>query len=393
VPAGSARTPCTATHAISSPAAPPTSDSTTLSATSCRSRRRRLGAERGAHRDLARARGRAHQQQVGDVGAGDQQHEPDRAHEDQQRRLHVADDLVAHRRQLDRQPRAVGLGVLRLQPPVHGRQHAARAVQRHPRLEPSDHRQELGATAEGRVGALRHQQVGGARQHQPGRRDADHRARDAVERDRPADDRRVATEAPLPEGVAEHDDARHAAALLVGREAAAEHRRRAEHAQVVGRHRRAARALGRTVAGDVVRRVAVRGQLAGAGEAVAPVEEVGQRRAAVPEVRIRRERHHQPVRLAIRQAAQQDRVDDPEDRRVDADPDREHEDDDEREARCAVELAQRGAEISEHGWRPACGGNRRRARRAGARHAADMVRQVVSSEAIQPSRSCTRREP
>ena len=43
-------------------------------------------ADGGADRDLAPAAGRAHQQQVGDVGARDQQHEADGAAVDQQRR-------------------------------------------------------------------------------------------------------------------------------------------------------------------------------------------------------------------------------------------------------------------------------------------------------------------
>ena len=39
------------------------------------------GAERDADADLVRAMGGARQQQVGDVRAGDQQHEADRAHQ------------------------------------------------------------------------------------------------------------------------------------------------------------------------------------------------------------------------------------------------------------------------------------------------------------------------
>ena len=41
-------------------------------------------AHRVAHRHLARPRRRARQQQVGDVGAGDEQHEADRAHQRQE---------------------------------------------------------------------------------------------------------------------------------------------------------------------------------------------------------------------------------------------------------------------------------------------------------------------
>ena len=54
-------------------------------------------AERGAHRHLALARFRAREQQVGDVGAGDQQQEADRAEEQPDRAAHGADDFLAQR--------------------------------------------------------------------------------------------------------------------------------------------------------------------------------------------------------------------------------------------------------------------------------------------------------
>ena len=47
--------------------------------------RPRDAADRGADRDLAPPPGRAHEQQVRDVGAGDQQHEADGADEHEQR--------------------------------------------------------------------------------------------------------------------------------------------------------------------------------------------------------------------------------------------------------------------------------------------------------------------
>ena len=60
------------------------------------------GADRRADRDLALAARGAHEQQVRDVGAGDQQHKADRAQQDEQRRPDVADDLVLQ--QLDAEP-------------------------------------------------------------------------------------------------------------------------------------------------------------------------------------------------------------------------------------------------------------------------------------------------
>ena len=59
------------------------------------------GAERGAHGDLAAARFRARDQQVGDVGAGDEQDERDRRHQRQQRRAQRAEQLDVERADLD----------------------------------------------------------------------------------------------------------------------------------------------------------------------------------------------------------------------------------------------------------------------------------------------------
>ena len=61
-------------------------------------------AERQPHRDLALPHDAARDQQVRDVGAGDQQHEPDHAHQDDERRREfVAEARVADRRAFDAQ--------------------------------------------------------------------------------------------------------------------------------------------------------------------------------------------------------------------------------------------------------------------------------------------------
>ena len=73
-----------------------------------------VAADRGAHRQLALARRGAHQQQVGDVRARDQQHEHHRAHQRHELRPHVGDQVFVHRldaevgvgRLLDRKSRA-----------------------------------------------------------------------------------------------------------------------------------------------------------------------------------------------------------------------------------------------------------------------------------------------
>ncbi len=58
---------------------------------------RASGAERGADRELAVARGRPREQEVGDVGAGNEEHEGDGAGEDEQRGTDVAGQLLAQR--------------------------------------------------------------------------------------------------------------------------------------------------------------------------------------------------------------------------------------------------------------------------------------------------------
>ena len=67
-----------------------------------------LRAERGAQAQLALAHRAARQQQVGDVDAGDQQHEQHRAAEDEQRRADLLDGLLVNRHQRDR-PAGVAL--------------------------------------------------------------------------------------------------------------------------------------------------------------------------------------------------------------------------------------------------------------------------------------------
>ena len=80
-------------------ARPPASASSRLSLHIQRVRSQRLAPSASAHRGLVRSRRRADEQQVGDVGARDQQHEPDRAHQHQQRRPGAADRPLADRHQ------------------------------------------------------------------------------------------------------------------------------------------------------------------------------------------------------------------------------------------------------------------------------------------------------
>ena len=62
---------------------------------------RTAGANRRADGELAAARRGADDEQVGDVGARDQQHEGNRAHQRQDRRTHAADEVVEHRHDVE----------------------------------------------------------------------------------------------------------------------------------------------------------------------------------------------------------------------------------------------------------------------------------------------------
>ena len=68
-----------------------------LSVRSCRIKPPAAGAERDAYGDLFMARGDAGQQQIGDIGARDQQHKPDRREQHVEIRLNVSDQLFMKR--------------------------------------------------------------------------------------------------------------------------------------------------------------------------------------------------------------------------------------------------------------------------------------------------------
>ena len=182
----------------------------------------------------------------------------------------------------------------------------------------------------------------------PRRRDADDGEGRAIERQRLADDRRVASQAALPEAMADDHDRRR---LLVvfGREPAAERRLDAEQREVV--------------AGDHLRRDLLRlgpaapvqlreGERRHPGEhlvLVAEVLVVEMRERQVARVAlVEHEDRHQPVRLGHGHRLQQDDVDHAEDRGVRADAEREGERRDDGEGRALRQHAKAVAQVLEH---------------------------------------------
>ena len=87
--------------ASSRPAPAPRQASTQLSTTSCKQHAGAAGAQGDAHGDFALPRFGTREQKVGDVGAGDQQHEGDGAEQDQQRLVNIAEEFVIQRGDFD----------------------------------------------------------------------------------------------------------------------------------------------------------------------------------------------------------------------------------------------------------------------------------------------------
>ena len=108
--ASRARTPAAP---IASPSTPPISESSTLSVRSWRTMRPRPAPMAAADGDLARADAGAGQQQVGDIGAGDQEHRSHRAQQDQERRPDIAHDDLLQRLHREAAVRAQAAGNLR----------------------------------------------------------------------------------------------------------------------------------------------------------------------------------------------------------------------------------------------------------------------------------------
>ena len=182
-------------------------------------------ADRGAHRQLALARGRSHQQQVGDVGAGDQQHEHDRAHQRHQLRPHIGHQVGMHR--LDAEIRVGGLldGKARAQVGRQPVEFRLGLIKGDTRLQPGNHAQEhvvtrsrlvVHAVGDHDVGARLDVGAGRKQQFEPRRQHADDVGAAIAEFNAPADDRRITAVAALPELVAEDRDGRQRRRSLVG---------------------------------------------------------------------------------------------------------------------------------------------------------------------------------
>jgi hypothetical protein len=291
---------------------------------------RSAGAEGHAHGDLAPARHAPDQQQVGEIGAGDEEHEAHRTHEDEQGRPHRTDHLRLERQQ----PRAV------LGDPVaaQARRERIRLTRRRrqvdPRGQPADGVDEVQpARGTGFIDEQGHDDVAsrsvlevpGQDGVEPGRQHADDGERGAAERHGAAQDFGIGGEVRAPQAVADQGDRGGAMALVLGSEAASEHGLHTEHGQEVRRHAQHPEVLGALPAEDE----GAAEPDAEIGEDLAtraPVDVFGIRDRCRGIVRLQVPEEDQALRLRERQRPHQDRVNDAEHRRrgADAEPEGQH---------------------------------------------------------------------
>ena len=191
--------------------------------------------ERGTHRQFLLASFRTHQEQVGHVPAGDEQHDTDGRHENPEDLADVADDVIGerahvrlqlqpreHRREQRDHPRHIGVGL----------------GQRDVRLQPRE-RLEPEADAARRAGVQRHGQHDfgtGAQERERRGKHTDDFARPAIDRERLANDVLGATEPALPVAVRQHHSQRVSRRVVFGAEDPADHRLHPQEGQCGGAH-------------------------------------------------------------------------------------------------------------------------------------------------------------
>ena len=294
------------------------------------------GAQGDARRQFAAAARGPRHQQVGDVGAGHEQHERHGTGQGKQRRPDPSRDALAQGLHQDAGLRVV-VGMLRFEPT---RQVTGRALRQcegdavgQPRYRAQHHR------ATGRRGGVQPQRpphvgIGGDDWTESRRQHADDLVRFARQHGHAPNRRWLGAEAAPPQPVADDRDAARVGHAVAGHEVAAERRRAAEHRQVLVRHLLAGERFGLGVAAERRTPAAHRRHALDLRELRAPIHDVARRSPFVgratagPQVL---PQHHQAIGAWIRQRPQHQRVDDGEDGGVGADAQRQREDGDGRE--------------------------------------------------------------
>ena len=311
------------------------------------------GAERRPERQFPLASQHPGQREVGDIGAGDQQHQGSGAQQNQQHRTGVAGQLLAERRG-DGGVAGVGLidlGEVLLEPAGHRGQVGAELLDGHPGPQPAErgHAPEGGAVLVHACFAARPERTGRRRhvdvvvswilrdrgQH------PDHRVGLVVHLEHGAHDVWVATEALLPVGVAQHQH-RFGAQVVVGvDERAAEQRLHAKHGEKVGRHHPGQHPVRLTAVQERERHAVILDEAVQRLQLVAVVDDLLDRERNVlgAGAGCLLAREHQLVPVAVGQRLQQHAVDNAEDRGVGADAERQGHDHQQAVARAAPQRA------------------------------------------------------
>lgn len=169
---------------------------------------------------LAAPRRGARQLQIGQVDAGDEQDEPDRAEQDQQGRPEVAVETLLERHQPHRLP-FVHLTRPGLVVPLRQDVHLGLCLfERHAVLEPRGDLQIVRLLPGRRIDPHRGPELGRGRIPEPVRHDPHHGIGLPVQRHRPANQRPVTAEAALPETVAQDHHLGTIGQVLLGEELA-----------------------------------------------------------------------------------------------------------------------------------------------------------------------------
>ena len=300
------------------------------------------GAERRANGELVHATRPAREQQVGDIGAHDEQDEPDRAEQRQQCLLPAAQKILSERDNVDANAGVVA-GVCRCQVPRDRIHLSARLCHGHAGRKAGDSESPVvdAAVVEQRIVNLPDrnvdvvqeravaQQAGALGYH------ADDGMVAAVEGQVAAEDGRVGGEATLPGRLAENGDARGAPLVFVRPEGATEQRLDTECRKEVCRGHRAQEAFGEAAAGERQDAATERSQLLERANLCPPIQVVQVRNRVAVAVLVRPVHHDQAVGVRQGHRIEEGGVKHAERRRRGTDAQREGEYSGEREARSA----------------------------------------------------------
>ena len=306
------------------------------------------GADGGSQGNFTLAGRGTHQQQVRDVGAGNEQHEGDGGAENEQRGPRAPDKHRLHA--LETETSSVAERVRELRRVFRGGQLQPRLplLERHASLETSRRLEEVALIDRVRIELERHPQLrrlSDFGQVERGTDDADDFVWIAAELNRLPDDVGIAPEPARPQPVAEHGDAGTSRQIFLARKRSTLEQRRAKQLEVVRAHLSGPKLLGDGAAGVVDDVRPIGGRVLNDRRLLPPVRELRRRRDRTAlSLPIRAHEEHDVVGLRERQRLQQHRAHDREDRGIGTDAKRQRRD---RRGREHAVLAKHPERVSE----------------------------------------------